>query len=243
MDEKEKEVVEETVDETPDNSVKEEAGESTTEEKEEVVQDADDTAETLDKEANEEKADETDYSKVEDSEEAAKILETKGFDYVALSKEYNETGKLSAETRANLAKVGITDEIIDNFIAGQEAKVEVERNEMAECIGGREVFNDVLKWASENCSADEIASINAVRDKHIIKMILKDLKARMEDKEGITPDYTKGDGSKPAVDVYRSQAEMFEAISNPKYQKDEAYRLDVQKKIAASREAGIDLGI
>ena len=47
MDEKEKEVVEETVDETPDNSVKEEAGESTTEEKEEVVQDADDTAETL----------------------------------------------------------------------------------------------------------------------------------------------------------------------------------------------------
>lgn len=243
MDEKEKEVVEETVDETPDNSVKEEAGESTTEEKEEVVQDADDTAETLDTEANEEKANETDYSKVEDSEEAAKILETKGFDYAALSKEYNETGKLSAETRANLAKVGITDEIIDNFIAGQEAKVEVERNEMAECIGGREVFNDVLKWASENCSADEIASINAVRDKNIIKMILKDLKARMEDKEGITPDYTKGDGSKPAVDVYRSQAEMFEAISNPKYQKDEAYRLDVQKKIAASREAGIDLGI
>ena len=213
----ETEVVEEKVDETPDNSVKEEAGDSTTEE--------------------------TDYSKVEDSEEAAKILETKGFDYAALSKEYNETGKISKETRAKLAEVGITDEVIDNFISGQEAKAEVERNQMAECIGGRQVFDEVLKWAAVNIPADEIASINQVRDKNIIKIILKDLKARMEDKEGITPDYTKGDGSKPAVEVYRSQAEMFEAISNPKYQKDEAYREDVKKKIAASREAGIDLGI
>lgn len=245
MDEKAIDVVEETVEETPDNSVKEEAGESTTvEEKvEEEAKDDVTNTETVDEETVNEETEQADYSKVEDSDEAAKILETKGFDYAALSKEYNETGEISAESRAALAKVGITDEVIDNFIAGQEAKVEVERNELAECIGGREVFNDVLKWASENCSADEIASINAVRDKNIIRMILKDLKARMEDKEGITPDYTKGDGSKPAVDVYRSQAEMFEAISNPKYQKDEAYRLDVQKKIAASREAGIDLGI
>ena len=91
--------------------------------------------------------------------------------------------------------------------------------------------------------ADKIDIIVSFLMESGVRMILKDLKARMEDKEGITPDYTKGDGSKPAVDVYRSQAEMFEAISNPKYQKDEAYRLDVQKKIAASREAGIDLGI
>lgn len=36
---------------------------------------------------------------------------------------------------------------------------------------------------------------------------------------------------------------MFEAIKDPKYNKDKAYRADVQKRIAASREAGIDLGI
>ena len=235
---RETEVVEEKVDETPDNSVKEEAGDSTAEATDEGK--ANDETEDVGNQDTEEQTEETDYSKVEDSEEAAKILETKGFDYAALSKEYNETGKISKETRA---EVGITDEVIDNFISGQEAKAEVERNQMAECIGGRQVFDEVLKWAAVNIPADEIASINQVRDKNIIKIILKDLKARMEDKEGITPDYTKGDGSKPAVEVYRSQAEMFEAISNPKYQKDEAYREDVKKKIAASREAGIDLGI
>ena len=47
----------------------------------------------------------------------------------------------------------------------------------------------------------------------------------------------------PAKDIFRSQAEMFEAINNPKYRKDEAYRHDVQRKVTASREAGIDLGI
>ena len=188
----ETEVVEEKVDETPDNSVKEEAGDSTTEETDEGK--ANDETEDVGNQDTEEQTEETDYSKVEDSEEAAKILETKGFDYAALSKEYNETGKISKETRAKLAEVGITDEVIDNFISGQEAKAEVERNQMAECIGGRQVFDEVLKWAAVNIPADEIASINQVRDKNIIKIILKDLKARMEDKEGITPDYTKGDG-------------------------------------------------
>lgn len=242
MEEKDIEVVEEKVDETPDNSVKEEAGDSQADDNNQV-EESEVKDEAVDTQTTDESVEETDYSKVEDSEEAAKILETKGFDYAALSKEYNDTGAISKETRAKLAEVGITDEIIDNFISGQEAKAEVERNEMAECIGGRQVFDDVLKWASTNISAEEIASINQVRDKNIIKIILKDLKARMEDKEGITPDYTKGEGGKPAVEVYRSQAEMFEAIANPKYQKDEAYREDVKKKIAASREAGIDLGI
>ena len=244
------EVAEEKVDDTPDNSVKEGTGESAAEDNkqtDEVDTSIPEKEEAENEETENEKLEtsepEKDYSKVEDKAEAAEILQTKGFDYAELSKEYNQTGKISDETRAKLAKVGITNEIIDNYIAGQEAKAEVERNEMAECIGGREVFNTVLNWAAKNLSQEEIASINEVRDKNIIRIILKDLKARMEDKEGITPEYTKGDGGKPATDIYRSQAEMFEAISNPKYKKDEAYRLDVQKKIAASREAGIDLGI
>lgn len=185
-----------------------------------------------------------DYSKVQDAQEATNILEKKGFNYNDLANEYYQTGKISDETRKALADVGIAGDIVDNFIAGQEAKAEVERNEMAECIGGRKVFDDVLKWASTNLSQEEITSINAVRDKNIIRMILKDLKVRMEEKEGKTPEYTKGDtASSTATDIFHSQVEMFEAISDPQYKKNPAYRLKVQQKITASREAGIDLGI
>lgn len=179
----------------------------------------------------------------ETQEQAQEVLQTKGFDYAELQKEFIETGKISESTRKQLVEVGITGELVDNFIEGQMAKAEQEKNEIAECIGGRENFDNVIKWASENLSETEIKSINGITDKSIIQIILKDLKNRMDEKEGITPNYTQGEGGKPAKDIFRSQAEMFEAISNPKYRVDEAYRADVQRKVTASREAGIDLGI
>lgn len=194
-------------------------------------------------EEGKEEAEEIDYSKVDTKEEATAILKDKGFDYDALQNEYFSTGKISDETKAKLAEIGITEDVINNFIEGMEAKAEVERNEMAKCIGGREKFDEVLKWAKENKTPEQLASIDTVRDKYIIEIILKHLKGEMENKEGITPEYTKGEGTKVAENVFRSQAEMFEAINNPKYKTDEAYREDVKKKIAASREAGIDLGI
>lgn len=210
------ETSEEKTEETPNETVTEEKQENETEEKEIVA---------------------------ETQEQAQEVLQTKGFDYAELQKEFIETGKISDSTRKQLAEVGITGELVDNFIEGQMAKAEQEKNEIAECIGGRANFDNVIKWASENLSEAEIKSINGITDKSVIQIILKDLKNRMEEKDGITPNYTQGEGGKPAKDIYRSQAEMFEAISNPKYRVDEAYRADVQRKVTASREAGIDLGI
>lgn len=186
---------------------------------------------------------ETEIELPQTQEQAKEVLQTKGFDYVALQKEYLETGNISETTRNQLAEVGITNELVDNFIEGQIAKAEQERNELATCVGGRENFDNIIKWASENLSEAEIKSINGITDKSVITIILKDLKNRMEEKEGITPNYTNGEAGKIVKDIFRSQAEMFEAISNPKYRVDEAYRADVQRKVTASREAGVDLGI
>ena len=189
------------------------------------------------------KKEEIDLSKIDDKDEASKILESKGFDYSSFQREFDETGDISQESREKLMQSGISSELIDNYIEGQKAKVEAQRNEFSEYIGGRENFDKVLVWAANNLNQDEINSYNAQRDKNIIRIILKDLKMRMEQEEGVMPNYIKGDGGKPFEDIFRSQAEMFEAISNPKYKKDEAYRKDVQKKIAASTKAGVDLGI
>lgn len=191
----------------------------------------------------EEKDVETETPTPQTQDDVTEVLQTKGFDYAELQKEYLETGEISADTRGKLEAVGITGELVDNYIEGQKAKAEQERNEIAECVGGRENFDNIVQWAAQNLSESEIKSINKVTDKEIVQIILKDLQKRMEEKEGIIPSYTSGEGGKPLGDIYRSQAEMFEAIANPKYRKDEAYRADVQKKITASREAGVDLGI
>ena len=68
--------------------------------------------------------------------------------------------------------------------------------------------------------------------------ILKDLKARMEDKEGHVPEQIVGSGGAAPRDVYESMAEMKADISNPQYHKDEAFRNKVLMKIQASKAAG-----
>lgn len=191
----------------------------------------------------EDKTQEKDLATIKTEEEARELLDAKGFDYNELLEEYEENGDLTKETREKLSKIGISGEVLDKFIEGQHALAETERNKLAECIGGRANYDEVLKWSGENLEQDEITSINKVTDKNILKIILKDLKNRMEEKEGKLPEYTKGEGGKGAKDIYHSQAEMFEDIKNPKYKKDEFYRATVQKKITASREAGVDLGI
>lgn len=198
---------------------------------------------SIEENPTEEKEVETETPTPQTQDDVTEVLQTKGFDYAELQKEYLETGEISADTRGKLEAVGITGELVDNYIEGQKAKAEQERNEIAECVGGRENFDNIVQWAAQNLSESEIKSINKVTDKEIVQIILKDLQKRMEEKEGIIPSYTSGEGGKPLGDIYRSQAEMFEAIANPKYRKDEAYRADVQKKITASREAGVDLGI
>lgn len=182
-----------------------------------------------------------DYSQKDESE-VADALKGVGFNYESLCQEYATTGGIGEKTRAELAKVGITGTIVDNYIAGMIAKAQQDYNEVAEVVGGREKFDEIINWAAHNLDPEEINYINSVTNKFGVKSILRDLKDRMEEKEGKTPDYQKGDGDKPSVEIFHSQAEMFEAIKDPKYKKDEYYRSLVSKKIAASREAGVDLG-
>ena len=180
---------------------------------------------------------------LENPEDVSNALDKKGVDYNALAEEYIKKGKLSDESMASLAAVGISAEMVNDYIKGYEARAELERNELAECVGGRESLEEIINWAANNLKKEEIIALNEIRNKFELKAVLRGLKTDMEEKEGKAPNYQKGTGDKPTVNGFRSQAEMFEAIKDPKYNKDEAYRADVQKKIAASREAGIDLGI
>lgn len=180
---------------------------------------------------------------LENPEDVSDALTERGIDYNALTEEYLQSGKLSDKSMATLAAAGIPAEMVNDYIRGCEARAELERNELAQCVGGREAMDEIITWAAHNLERDEIIAFNAIRNKFEREAVLTGLKVRMEQKEGKIPDYQKGTGDTPGISGFRSQAEMFAAIKDPRYNKDEAYREDVRKKIAAGREAGIDLGI
>lgn len=173
-------------------------------------------------------------------------LESSGFDYKSLEDEYiANNGELSKETLEKLNKQGFSNEFINDFIDGKKALYEQDVNELAEVIGGRETYDNVINWAAKNLDVNVIQAVNGIKDKSILKeFILPVLKSKMEEKEGIEPKITlQGTGGEIRVNVFESKEDMYKAIRDPRYNTDPVYQAKITAKIKASREAGIDLGI
>lgn len=191
------------------------------------------TVETKETEAN-------DYSDVNTAEQASAVLESKGFDYEALTEEFQANGDLLPETRTKLAAQGITGEILDTYIEGQKAIIQRHMEDISTVVGGMEQMAAVVEWAKNNLSAEEKKSIDAVHDPAVIKIILKDLENRMNDSEGYVPQaQLQGGAGEIRGNYFESMAEVEEAINDPRYSKDPVYRAKVAQKLTASREAGV----
>lgn len=179
-----------------------------------------------------------DYSNVNTAEQASQVLESKGFDYDALTEEFQANGDLLPETRAKLAEQGITGEILDTYIEGQKAIIQRHMEDISTVVGGMEQMAAVVEWAKNNLTAEEKKSIDAVHDPAVIKIILKDLENRMNDSEGYLPQQLQGGAGESAGNYFESMAEVEDAINDPRYSKDPVYRAKVAQKLTASREAG-----
>lgn len=181
----------------------------------------------------------TDYSNVNTREEASEVLESKGFDMQALSDEFQANGDLTPATRAKLAKQGFTQEIVDNFIQGQQLIVQRTMEDIASVVGGVEQMQTVVEWARANLPADVKASYDKIHDPVMIKVLLKDLERQMNDSEGYLPQQLQGGAGESRGNYFESMHEVEEAINDPRYSQDPAYRAKVAQKLTASREAGV----
>lgn len=172
-------------------------------------------------------------------DDAEKAVENAGLSMDSLQQEYNESGQLNDKSYEALEKVGIPKEYVDAFIKGQESIAQQTANSLKQEVGGDESYNSLMSWASENLSEAEINAYNTtVNGKNIeaTKLAIAGLNARYKNAEGIEPNLSKGERpSSSNASGYRSWAEVTEAMSDPRYGKDEAYQADVQAKIKNSR--------
>jgi hypothetical protein len=180
-----------------------------------------------------------DYSNIDSADKASEVLESKGFDYEALTTEFQANGDLLPETRKKLEAKGIPAEMVDSYIEGQKALVQRHMEDIASTVGGMEQMAGIVEWAKANLSEDEKKSIDKVHDPAVIKIILKDLEKRMNDSEGYLPQQLQGGAGESVGDYFESMAEVEEAINDRRYSEDPVYRAKVARKLTASREAGI----
>lgn len=164
------------------------------------------------------------------------VENAEGVDMQSLSQEYAENGSLAAESYEALEKAGISRDVVDQFIEGQEAKASAVQNEILSDIGGQEEFDRMASWASTNLSGEQL-------DRYNEAVGSGDHDRMREAVQSLAYQYTKANGSEPelvgggqaaAGSRFDSVAQLTEAMSDPRYATDPAYRKEVEQKIARS---------
>ena len=107
-----------------------------------------------------------------------------------------------------------------------------------EMVGGEDQYNVMIEWAGDNLSEREVDMFDHVMDlgdPFAIFFAVRALSNSYNNAVGVEGELLTG--AAPAVDaadVFRSQAEVVEAMSDPRYDRDPAYRNDVFEKLDRS---------
>ena len=116
-----------------------------------------------------------------------------------------------------------------------------EETTILESIGGQETFNAVQAWAKENLDQAELDAYNREvnsGDYYRARNALQSLSYAYQENDGSETQLLGGKISANATDVFRSTAEIMQAMNDPRYLKDSAYTNDVQEKLVRSEVLG-----
>jgi len=172
------------------------------------------------------------------SSEAADVVENAGLNFDAMQEEYQANQGLTEATYESLAKSGIPKEVVDSYIAGQEQLATSLRTTMFDSVGGEEAYGSMMEWASTNLTANETEAYNDTMNSgnsDQIQMTVHGLKARYTAANGSDPKLISGETtSANAGGRFDSVAQLTEAMRDPRYSKDSAFRQSVQNKLSNS---------
>ena len=152
-------------------------------------------------------------------------------------KEFSEAGTLSDKSYKDLAKMGLDKNLVDGYIAGQKAIAEAEVKQVQSIVGGEENYKQLLDWSTKNLNEAEATAFNELLDTGSIEQIKLAVSA-IANRAGISgqekPTMFEGDTTASTADVFGSVAQVTQAMNDPRYDKDPAYRKEVEMKLARS---------
>lgn len=168
-------------------------------------------------------------------------------DAQSLEQAYIELQKKLGEPRDEVQQT-------DEAEPGEEADEEVEESEEEEAptenqltqeqadqlfkmVGGKKAYQSMIGWAGQNLSEGEIQMYDSVMgkgDPSAIFFAVQALAAKYTDAVGKDGNLLTGRSASKEDNSFRSQAELVQAMSDPRYDKDPAYRQDVMRKLENS---------
>ena len=170
--------------------------------------------------------------------EASDVQTRVGDALSAASNEYAERGDLTEASYAALEKNGISRELVKTYVDGYKASQEANTNAIMNEVGGKDNYAAMTEWASGSLTDSELATFNRVvesNDADTAKMAIKGLYARFISDGGSPVKLMQGQVAGTGITPFNSNAQMVDAMKDPRYAKDPAYRAQVEKRIGISR--------
>ncbi len=173
-------------------------------------------------------------------------LEEAGIDFSDMNTRWQQAGELTSEDYTALEEAGFTKDMVDAYLSGLQYRAtqdtQLAMQQVAEIkaeYGGEKGYSEMLKWASANLDQSEIDAFNEIvngsTNIKAVKLAVSGLHAQYNQATGgREPKLLGGRTPKGGGDKFESTAQVVEAMSDPKYKSDPAYRRKVEEKLARS---------
>tara|TARA_E500000305_G_scaffold109593_1_gene115042 strand:- start:42 stop:860 length:819 start_codon:yes stop_codon:yes gene_type:complete len=159
---------------------------------------------------------------------------------------YANDNKLSPETIEKFSQMSSQD-LVNAYIELQQANpqpqteaVDVSQadiNTIQNSVGGQAEYSKLTQWAADNLDEQKVSAFDSLIETgnvQAIQLAVAGLKTEYENANGYEGRMLSGKAPKASGDVFRSQAQLVEAMSDPRYDNDPAYRQDVIAKLDRS---------
>ena len=167
-------------------------------------------------------------------------LATKGVDYDALVKEYEDNGKLSEESMKALKGAGYPETVVNAFIKGFEAQVNEFTNAVYKMAGGEAEYGKLCNFIKGLGEADVQAFNETINSGSLTQLaaLINGYKAQMTTKYGTSNRSILGGANAVEAQGFNSKDAMIKAMNDPRYGNDMAYTEKVQRMTMQSTFLG-----
>ena len=118
-----------------------------------------------------------------------------------------------------------------------ETLSEAQAQELMDMVGGEKAYKSMLEWAGDNFGKEEVEMYDQVMESgnpNAIFFAVQALQSRYNDSVGSDGQLLTGRGAQNTDDSFKSQAELVAAMSDPRYDRDPAYRADLMRRLENS---------
>ena len=114
---------------------------------------------------------------------------------------------------------------------------EAQAQQLFEMVGGEKAYKSMIQWAGQNLSQEEIQmydNVMASGNPSSIYFAVQALANKYGEATGSDGQLLTGKGTANQTQGFRSQQELVQAMSDPRYDRDPAYRQEVMQKLENS---------